>query len=88
MGLETSLISRNVTINGRRTSLRMEREIWDALGEICAREEKNIHNICTQIENGRHNSNRTSAIRAFIISYYRRAATDEGHRKAGHGKPS
>jgi len=80
-----SLISRNVTINGRRTSIRLELENWRALEEICLREGMDIHQLCALVEEHRHISNRTSAIRAFIVSYFRAAATDVGHDLAGHG---
>lgn len=82
---ENSLISRNVTINGRRTSIRLEQENWEALEEICHRESMNVHQLCDLVEKNRHISNRTSAIRAFIVSYFRAAATDIGHDNAGHG---
>jgi len=85
MERKNSLISRNVTINGRRTSLRMEKSIWDALAEVCKREQMIMHDLCTLIDNNRHITNRTSAIRAFIVAYYRAAATEDGHRLAGHG---
>jgi predicted DNA-binding ribbon-helix-helix protein len=88
MTKNNSLVSRNVTISGRRTSLRMEQETWDALAEICKREGKSIHQICTMVEERRNVSNRTSAVRAFIIAYYRAAATEQGHQKAGHGNRS
>ncbi|MBT4935033.1 MAG: ribbon-helix-helix domain-containing protein [Rhodospirillaceae bacterium] len=83
-----SLVSRNVTIKGHRTSLRMEQETWDALAEICQREDQSIHQVCTQVEERRQVSNRTSAVRAFIITYYRAAATEDGHLDAGHGNRS
>ena len=85
MNNRNSLISRNVNIKGRRTSLRMEEETWDALEEICQREDKSADQICTMIEERRKVSNRTSAVRAFILSYFRKAATNSGHLKAGHG---
>lgn len=85
MHKNNSLVSRNVTISGRRTSLRMEKETWDALEEICKREGQTIHQVCTMVEERRNVSNRTSAVRAFIIAYYRVAATEAGHQKAGHG---
>ncbi len=37
------------------------------------------------IEDRRRGASRTSAIRVFILSYFRAAATDEGHIDAGHG---
>ena len=85
MSNNQSLVSRNVTIKGHRTSLRMESETWEALSEICLRENKSIHQVCTQVEEQRKVSNRTSAVRAFIIKYYRAAATEIGHKGAGHG---
>ncbi len=80
-----SLISKNVTIRGRRTSLRLEQESLDALLEISQREGKSFHQICTTVVEQRIVSNRTSAIRTYIINYYRNAATEAGHQDAGHG---
>lgn len=31
----STLVSRNVVISGRRTSVRLEPEMWDGLREIC-----------------------------------------------------
>ncbi len=36
----------NVTIDGRRTSLRMEMDIWDALHEIGEREQLTVNELC------------------------------------------
>lgn len=65
------LRSRNVTINGRRTSLRLEEEFWDGLSDISQREGLTIHELCTLIDRHRHGSSRTSAVRAFIVTYFR-----------------
>jgi predicted DNA-binding ribbon-helix-helix protein len=82
------LISRNVTINGRRTSLRLQNVIWEAIAEVCAHEELTVHQLCLLINGRRGISSRTSAIRAFIVAYLRDASTDDGHLKAWHGKLS
>ena len=81
-----SLISRNVTIRGRRTSLRLEQQVWDSLDEICQRERLNLHLLCTHVESLRNSSSRTSAVRTFALIYFREAANEQGHSKAGHGK--
>lgn len=82
----TSLISKNITVSQRRTSIRLEPEMWVAIKEIAKRERCTIHRICT-IVNERKNekSSLTAAIRVFIMAYYRAAATEEGHARAGHG---
>lgn len=73
-----SLISKNVTVNGRRTSLRLEQVNWQALDDICKIEKVNLHTLCELIERQRQGSSRTSAVRAFIVSYFRKAAIDAG----------
>lgn len=79
------LNTRNVTVNGRRTSLRLEGAIWDALVDICAREKLTLHQVCSLIDQRRDGTSRTSAVRAFVVTYFRMATTDDGHAKAGHG---
>lgn len=83
---KTSLISRNITVLGKRTSIRLEPEMWLALKEISMREHCTIHDICTLV-NVRKNprSSLTAAIRAFLMLYFRAASTEEGHVRAGHG---
>jgi len=73
-----NLISRNVTVNGHRTSIRLEQVTWDALDEICAIEGLGVHEICSMIDSQRVNSSRTSAVRTFILSYFRNAAIEAG----------
>lgn len=53
--------------------------MWDALSEICAREGRSVHEICTQIDSERRQSGLTAAVRVFILNYFREAATEEGH---------
>ena len=82
----STLQSRNVTVSGRRTSMRLEPAMWDALRAIARREGRSLHEICTMINDRRRESSLTAAIRVFTMAYYRAAATDEGHAQAGHGQ--
>lgn len=59
--------------------------MWDALNDICRREGKSLHEICTQVDLRKGESSLTAAIRVFIMSYFRDAATEDGHYNAGHG---
>lgn len=83
---KTTLVSRNITVMKRRTSVRLEPEMWQALREIAKRERCTIHNICTLIDMRKNEkTSLTAAIRVFLMLYFRAATTEEGHRKAGHG---
>lgn len=80
------LISRNVTVRGRRTSMRLEASMWDALNEICRRERVSAAEICTRVAAAKSPAlTLTAALRVFIANYFRDAATEEGHARAGHG---
>lgn len=82
----SSLVSRNLVIDGRRTSARLEPDMWRALFDIVRREGRSAHEICTLIDANRApDCSLTAAIRVFIMAYFRAAATEEGHARAGHG---
>lgn len=81
----SSLVTGNVRVAGRRTSVRLEPEMWSALNEVCAREGMSLSALVTRIERGGHASTLTAAIRVHLLLYFMSAATEEGHRAAGHG---
>ncbi len=60
--------------------------MWDALNEICAREGRSLHDICTQIDRDRTQSGLTAGVRVFVLNYFRRAATEEGHARASRDR--
>lgn len=66
-----SALSRNIKIKGRRTSVRLEVPMWDALDDICQREEKTLNEICADVSRRRREGGFTSALRVFILNYYR-----------------
>lgn len=80
------LIARNVVINGHRTSIRLEPDMWSGMSELCRRENVSLHALCEVISAEKSvDASLTSAIRTFIMNYYRAAATEDGHHKAKHG---
>jgi predicted DNA-binding ribbon-helix-helix protein len=81
----STLINRNVTVAGRRTSMRLEPAMWEALQQLCRREGKTLNELVTEIDRQRSESSLTAAIRVYLLRYFCAAATDEGHRLAGHG---
>jgi len=81
----STLVNRNVTVAGHRTSIRLEPVMWTALHDVCAREQRSLNALVTDIADGRAESSLTASIRVYLLSYFRDAATDDGHRRAGHG---
>lgn len=81
------LVNRNVVAGRGRTSMRLEPELWDALMEICEREGQDMSTLVRRVEEAGHSGGRTSAVRVFILTYFREAATELGHASIGHGPP-
>ena len=86
--MNCQLISRNIVVDGRRTSIRLEAAAWDAIEDICRLEGIDLNQLCTIIEARRTNGSRTSAVRSYIISYFHQLALSaSGNAQAG-GKGS
>lgn len=83
--IPSRLVNRNVTALRGRTSMRLEPELWDALQEVANREGRTMGEIVKRVERRGHPGGRTSAVRVYVLTYFRTAATEEGHRTAGHG---
>ena len=79
------LVNRNIVAGRGRTSMRLEPELWDALLEICRREAIDPGQLVRRVEEQGHAGGRTSAVRVFLLTYFRAAATEAGHAEAGHG---
>ncbi|MBR6231616.1 MAG: ribbon-helix-helix domain-containing protein [Alphaproteobacteria bacterium] len=65
------LVCKNVIVNGRRTSMRLDRETWISLNDICQRENMTIHQLCSKIDSAKGNSGLSSATRLFVLTYFR-----------------
>jgi predicted DNA-binding ribbon-helix-helix protein len=67
--------------------MRLEPELWDALAEICRREQGDLRSLMRNIEAAGHSGSRTSAVRVFVVQYFRDAATEVGHDRANGATP-
>jgi predicted DNA-binding ribbon-helix-helix protein len=72
----TSLVIRNIIISGRRTTVRVEPVMWEALVEIAQQQDLTVHQLATKIGCCLDNSSLTSAIRAYIVNFYRSGAAE------------
>ena len=73
--LQGALISKNVRIHDRRTSVRLEPEMWNALNEIAGIEDCSIHDLCGAVHDLKDDgASFTAALRVFLMEYYRTAA--------------
>ncbi|MFH1158329.1 MAG: ribbon-helix-helix domain-containing protein [Pseudomonadota bacterium] len=74
------LQSRNVRIHKRRTSVRLESEMWNALNEIAGLEGCSVHDLCGAVHDLKETgASFTAALRVFMMEYYRSAMLTSSH---------
>jgi predicted DNA-binding ribbon-helix-helix protein len=69
--MESSVAKRSIVIAGRRTSVSLEDAFWDTLKEIAARRRLTLSELVAAIDRRRQSGNLSSAIRLFVLDYYR-----------------
>jgi predicted DNA-binding ribbon-helix-helix protein len=76
--MKSPVAKRSVVVAGRETSVSLEEAFWDGLKEISGSRNMTLSGLIGEIDSNRHGSNLSSAIRLFVLSYFKgRAAPDE-----------
>jgi len=78
-------LRKNIMLGTRRTSVSLEDQVWDGLTEICRREEVSVDELCTEVEGRRVGSSMSSALRVFLMTYFRMLAEELEAREAPDG---
>ncbi len=79
--MQSTVVKRSVKIDGHTTSVSLEDAFWNALKEIAAARKMTLAELATSINAKREHANLSSAIRLFILDYFRiqiSAATGAG----------
>lgn len=66
-----AIAKRTVTIDNHKTSVTLEDEFWSGLREVARRKNATLRSLVTQIDDARGRNNLSSAIRVFVLNYYR-----------------
>ena len=69
--MKSLILKRPVAVAGRKTSVSVEDAFWNSLKEIGARRNMTLSALVTAIDTEHHHSNLSSAIRLFILDFYR-----------------
>lgn len=67
-------VKRSFNIAGHRTSISLEAPFWAALKHAAARERVPVAQLVARIDTGRSGANLSSAVRVWLLDYYRSAA--------------
>jgi predicted DNA-binding ribbon-helix-helix protein len=85
---KSSIIKRSITFEGRKTSVSLEAEFWDALKEIAGKQSTSVGALVATINKAREHPNLSSGLRLFVLDHYRAQAdarrSAEGPNEKGH----
>ena len=86
-GGKKTLRNFNIQLGKKRTTARLSPFIIKAVGKIAERERCEVDELYSHIDRTKEKGVTTAtSIREFVVRYFMDAATEAGHRKAGHGK--
>lgn len=71
--MKSPVVKRSIVIAGHKTSVSLEDAFWDALKEIAARRKATLSDLVASIDSSRTQGNLSSAIRLFVLDYFRSA---------------
>jgi predicted DNA-binding ribbon-helix-helix protein len=69
--MTSPVIKRSIVIAGHKTSVSIEDAFWTALKEIAQARQQSVAELIGAIDSARRGSNLSSAIRVFVLDYYR-----------------
>jgi len=69
--MKSSVVKRSIKIAGHKTSISLEDDFWKALREITGGRNVTLSDLIAVIDAERHLGNLSSAIRIFVLRFYR-----------------
>jgi predicted DNA-binding ribbon-helix-helix protein len=72
--MKSPIAKRSVNLDGHKTSVSLENAFWDALKQIATVEKIAVHELIFKVNNERKRGGLSSALRLFVLEYYRQQA--------------
>lgn len=76
--MKSPVVKRSIVITGHKTSVSLEDAFWSGLKDIAAARNLTLSELVATIDADRRQGNLSSAIRLFVLDYYRAQAGGAG----------
>jgi len=88
--MKSLVVKRSIVVSGHKTSVSLEDAFWTGIKEIASGRNMTLSDLVTAVDSERQRGNLSSAIRLFVLDFYRSQLADvkdrrddaEGHLKA------
>ena len=75
--MKSRISKRSIVIAGHKTSVALEDEFWNSLKEIARERDMTLAALVAAIDGNREHANLSSAIRLFVLGFYRDQASQK-----------
>jgi predicted DNA-binding ribbon-helix-helix protein len=69
--MKSPVVKRSIVIAGHKTSVSLEDAFWQSLKQIAGERDLTLSDLVASIDTDRRQGNLSSAIRLFVLDYYR-----------------
>jgi predicted DNA-binding ribbon-helix-helix protein len=83
--MKSPVVKRSIVIAGHKTSVSLEDAFWKGLKEIAGGRGMTLSDLVSTIDSERRHGNLSSAIRLFVLNYYRSQASISADKEVREG---
>lgn len=69
--MKSPVVKRSIVVAGHKTSVSLEEGFWNSMKEISGSRGLTLSDLVSEIDKGRKQGNLSSAIRLYVLDYYR-----------------
>lgn len=81
--MKSPVVKRSIVIAGHKTSVSLEDAFWRGLKEIASGRDMTLSDLVAAIDSERQHGNLSSAIRLFVLDFYRNQLSDHNEGRDG-----
>ena len=81
--MKSPVVKRSIVIAGHKTSVSLEDAFWKGLKEIASGREMTLSDLVAAIDAERQHGNLSSAIRLYVLDFYRNQLSDHNEGRDG-----
>jgi predicted DNA-binding ribbon-helix-helix protein len=81
--MRSPVVKRSIVVAGHKTSVSLEDAFWNALREIAGERQMTLSDLVAAIDSQRQHGNLSSAIRLFVLDFYRNLVSVEQEERDG-----
>lgn len=73
--MKSPVVKRSIVVAGHKTSVSLEEAFWNGMKEISSLRDMTLSDLVSEIDKGRRQGNLSSAIRLYVLDYFRNKAS-------------